>query len=76
MQIPITAVVPPSPPLLAWLRRVPVRHLEFRHEAAAAAPGGALACQGYATSEQRYRAAISTLLATLEFVKRSAASLQ
>jgi hypothetical protein len=72
--MPIDAVCPPSPALLAWLRRVRVRRLEFQH--CSAAPLGDLSCLGFASSEQRYRAAISTLLATAEFVRSSAETLQ
>lgn len=72
--MPIDAACPPSPALLAWLRHVRVRRLEFLH--IAAAPSSDLGCLGFASSEQRYRAAISTLLATAEFVRNSAATLQ
>ena len=75
--MPISAVVPPSSDLIAWLRRVKVQRLEFVHSAAAAAAAhDVLACQGFASSEQRYRASISTLLATLDFIKNSADTLQ
>lgn len=74
LQMPIDAVCSPSGPLLAWLRRVRVRRLEFKHTAAA--PLDDLGCQGFTSSEQRYRAAISTLLATIEFITNSAATLQ
>lgn len=76
MQIPIAAVCPPSFNLISWLRRVKVRRLEFQHHAAAATSNDDLACQGFASSEQRFRASISTLLATLDFIKNSAPTLQ
>jgi hypothetical protein len=60
--------------VLAWLRRIRVRSLCFQHSEAA--PLGDLTCQGFTCSEQRYRAAISTLLATTEFISHSAATLQ
>ena len=72
--MPIDACCPPSPQLLAWLRRVRVRRLEFEQHAAA--PHGALACLGFASSEQRYRASVSTLLATLDFITNSADTLR
>lgn len=73
-QMPIDAACPPSPAVLAWLRRIRVRSLCFQHSEAA--PLGDLTCQGFTSSEQRYRAAISTLLATTEFISHSAATLQ
>lgn len=70
LQMPLEVECAPSPPLLAWLRRVRVRRLVFQQSAAA--PRSSLSCMGYVSSEQRYRAAISTLLATLDFIKHSA----
>jgi hypothetical protein len=72
--MPIDACCPPSPQLLAWLRRVKVRRLEFEQQQAV--PHGDLGCLGFASSEQRYRASVSTLLATLDFITNSAATLQ
>lgn len=72
--MPLDAVVPPHTRLLAWLRRVRCRRLEFVH--GGAEKGDDLGCQGFASSEQRFRAAISTLLATLDFLKNSGPTLQ
>lgn len=73
-QMPIDAVCPPSNALIAWLRRVRVRRLEFVQRASER--GDALCVQGFASSEQRYRASISTLLATLDFITHSAGCLR
>ena len=73
-QTPVDAVCPPSPELIAWLRRVRVRRLEFVQRASER--GDALCAQGFASSEQRYRASIATLLATLDFINNSASCLR
>lgn len=72
--MPIDAVCPPSPALIAWLRRVRVRCLEFVQRPSER--GDALCAQGFASSEQRYRASIATLLATLDFITHSAGCLR
>lgn len=72
--MPIDAVCPPSPALIAWLRRVRVRCLEFVQRPSER--GDALCAQGFASSEQRYRASIATLLATLDFIGHSASCLR
>ena len=72
--MPIDAVCPPSPALIAWLRRVRVRRLEFVQRPSER--GDALCAQGFASSEQRYRASIATLLATLDFITNSAGCLR
>ncbi len=74
LQMPIDAVCPPSPALIAWLRRVRVRRLEFVQRPSER--GDALCAQGFASSEQRYRASIATLLATLDFITHSAGCLR
>ena len=67
----MTVVSPPSAALLAWLRTVTVRRLEFVHGGDAAN----LSCQGYSSWEQRYRAQVATLLGTLDFARKSARTL-
>lgn len=74
MQMAVNVVCPPSTDLLAWLRRVRVSRLELQQSAAA--PRSSLTCLGYVSSEQRYRAAVSTLLATFDFIKHSAPTLK
>lgn len=70
----IEVVCPPSTALLAWLRRLRVSRLELQQSAAA--PRSSLTCLGYVSSEQRYRASVSTLLATSDFIKHSAPTLR
>lgn len=72
--MPIEVTSPPSTALLAWLRRVRVSRLELQQSAAA--PRSSLTCLGYVSTEQRYRAAVSTLLATFDFIRHSAPCLR
>eukprot|EP00887_Chlorella_sp_A99_P003701 scaffold7.g3701.t1 len=68
--VPLAVRCEPSLKLLAWLRCVPVRRLEFVHPRSRSSSDQRHL--GFQSGEQRYRAPVATLLATLDFVRRSA----
>lgn len=72
--MPIDVICPPSFPLIAWLRHVRVRRLDLQQTAVA--PHSELPSLGFTGSEQRFRASVATLLATLDFIKLSAPCLR